>query len=50
MLAWHVTDGADGDLARLKGTASPTGELVDGVCDYSGHVFMYFAFAFLLDD
>lgn len=48
MLAWHVIDGADGDLARLKGTASPTGELVDGVCDYLGNVIMYFAFAFLL--
>lgn len=50
MLSWHVIDGADGDLARLKGTASTTGELVDGVCDYLGNVVMYFAFAFLLDD
>lgn len=50
MLLWHVVDGADGDLARLKGTASPTGELVDGVCDYLGNVILYFAFAFLLDD
>ncbi len=50
MLAWHVIDGADGDLARLKNIASPTGELVDGVCDYAGNVFMYFAFAFLLDN
>ncbi len=49
-LAWHVTDGADGDLARLQGRASPTGELVDGVCDYAGHTVMYIAFAFLLDD
>jgi CDP-alcohol phosphatidyltransferase len=49
-LAWHVTDGADGDLARMKGTASPTGELVDGVCDYAGHTVMYIAFAFALDD
>ena len=48
--AWHVTDGADGDLARLKGTSSATGELVHGVCDYAGHTVMYFAFAFLLDD
>lgn len=47
---WHVLDGADGGLARLKGTASPTGELVDGVCDYAGHVPLYFAFAILLDD
>jgi phosphatidylglycerophosphate synthase len=50
MLSWHVIDGADGDLARLKGTASSTGELVDGVCDYLGNTIMYFAFAFLLDD
>ncbi|HST37162.1 MAG TPA: CDP-alcohol phosphatidyltransferase family protein [Allosphingosinicella sp.] len=50
MLLWHVIDGADGDLARMKGTASTTGELVDGVCDYLGNVIMYFAFAFLLDD
>ena len=50
MLLWHVIDGADGDLARMKGTASATGELVDGVCDYLGNVILYFAFAFLLDD
>lgn len=50
MLAWHVIDGADGDLARLTGRSSATGELVDGVCDYFGNVVMYFAFAFWLDD
>src|SRR5687768_18619206 len=27
MLLWHVLDGADGDLARLTGKTSPTGEL-----------------------
>ena len=50
MLLWHVVDGADGDLARMTGRASATGELVDGVCDYAGNVFLYFAFAFLADD
>ena len=50
MMAWHVIDGADGDLARMTGKASATGELVDGVCDYFGNTFMYFAFAFSLDD
>jgi len=50
MLVWHVVDGADGDLARMTGRASATGELVDGVCDYAGNVIMYFAFVFLLDD
>lgn len=50
MLVWHVVDGADGDLARMTGRASATGELVDGVCDYLGNVILYVAFALLLDD
>jgi phosphatidylserine synthase len=49
-LLWHVVDGADGDLARLTGKTSPTGELVDGVCDYSGHFVLYIALAAMLDD
>lgn len=40
-LAWHVVDGADGDLARMTGRASPIGEVVDGLCDYGGHVVLY---------
>jgi phosphatidylglycerophosphate synthase len=47
-LLWHVFDGADGDLARLSGKTSPTGELVDGVCDYAAHVPLYFALAYIL--
>ena len=50
MLIWHVVDGADGDLARMTGRASATGELVDGFCDYVGNIIMYVAFAILLDD
>ncbi len=50
MLLWHVVDGADGDLARMTGKASPTGELVDGLCDYFGNIVLYFAFAFQADD
>jgi phosphatidylglycerophosphate synthase len=50
MLLWHIFDGADGDLARMTGRASATGELVDGVCDYLGNVIMYVAFAVLADD
>jgi hypothetical protein len=50
MLIWHVVDGADGDLARMTGRASATGELVDGFCDYVGNIIMYVAFAFVLDD
>lgn len=50
MLSWHIVDGADGDLARMTGRTSATGEVIDGACDYAGNVIMYFAFAFLLDD
>lgn len=44
-LAWHVVDGADGDLARMTGRASPIGELVDGLCDYGGHIVLYLLLA-----
>lgn len=47
-LLWHVIDGADGDLARLRGGGSPLGELIDGICDYAGHVVLYVALAALL--
>jgi phosphatidylglycerophosphate synthase len=50
LLLWHVLDGADGDLARMTGKSSPTGELVDGVCDYSAQTLMYFVLAAILDD
>jgi phosphatidylglycerophosphate synthase len=40
-LAWHVLDGADGDLARLTGRASPFGEAVDGIADYFSHIALY---------
>jgi phosphatidylglycerophosphate synthase len=49
-MAWHVIDGADGDLARLTGRASPTGEMVDGLCDYAAHVVLYITLAAMLDD
>ena len=44
-LAWHVVDGADGDLARMTGRASPIGEVVDGLCDYGGHIALYLLLA-----
>ena len=46
--AWHVLDGADGDLARRTGRSSPTGELVDGLCDYVGQAILYAALAAFL--
>ena len=47
-LGWHVVDGADGDLARLTGKASPFGEMVDGLCDYGSHIVLYFILAAVL--
>jgi phosphatidylglycerophosphate synthase len=45
-VVWHVLDGADGELARRTGRASPKGELVDGVCDHLSQALIYLAFAF----
>ena len=47
-MGWHVVDGADGDLARLTGRASPIGELVDGLCDYLSHAVLYVMLAWML--
>lgn len=47
-LAWHVIDGADGDLARLTGRTSPRGEMVDGLCDYLSHFVLYLLLGALL--
>ncbi len=40
-MAWHVIDGADGDLARMTGQSGPMGEIVDGISDYMGHIVLY---------
>jgi phosphatidylglycerophosphate synthase len=48
LAAWHVFDGADGDLARRTGRASTNGELVDGLCDHLGQAAIYLAFAIML--
>lgn len=46
-MGWHVLDGADGDLARLTGRSSQHGELVDGICDYLGHIVLYVTMGFI---
>lgn len=48
-LGWHVVDGADGTLARMSGRASPSGEIVDGLCDYLSHTVVYILLAIQLD-
>jgi phosphatidylglycerophosphate synthase len=47
-MTWHIVDGADGDLARITGRASPVGEMVDGFCDYGGHIVLYLVLGWLL--
>ncbi len=47
-MSWHVIDGADGDLARSTGRASPIGELIDGVCDYTSHIVLYLVLGWVL--
>ena len=47
-MAWHVIDGADGDLARMTGRSSPYGEMIDGLCDYSSHFVLYVLLGLLL--
>jgi phosphatidylglycerophosphate synthase len=47
---WHVVDGADGALARMSGRASPSGEIVDGLCDYAGHAVLYTLLGASMDD
>jgi CDP-diacylglycerol--serine O-phosphatidyltransferase len=48
MLAWHVMDGADGQLARLTRTYSDLGKVLDGICDYVTFTSVYVGLALTL--
>ncbi|HVJ55673.1 MAG TPA: CDP-alcohol phosphatidyltransferase family protein [Aliidongia sp.] len=41
MIAWHVMDGADGQLARLTKSQSQLGKVLDGICDYVTFIAVY---------
>jgi phosphatidylglycerophosphate synthase len=45
MIAWHVMDGADGQLARLTHAQSELGKILDGICDYVIFIAVYSALA-----
>jgi phosphatidylserine synthase len=45
MIAWHVMDGADGQLARLTNAQSELGKVLDGICDYVTFIAVYAALA-----
>lgn len=48
MIAWHVMDGADGQLARLTQTQSQSGKIIDGICDYITFIAVYTSFGLAL--
>ncbi len=49
MLLWHLMDGIDGQLARLTGTHSRFGKVLDGICDYVTFTAVYVGLAATLD-
>lgn len=48
MVAWHVMDGADGQLARFTHSQSQLGKVLDGISDDSTFVAVYTALALAL--
>ena len=48
MIAWHVMDGADGQLARFTGTYSYFGKVLDGIADIVTFLAVYTALAISL--
>jgi phosphatidylglycerophosphate synthase len=48
MVAWHVMDGADGQLARLTNAQSRSGKILDGICDYVTFIAVYSGLAITL--
>jgi phosphatidylglycerophosphate synthase len=48
MVAWHIMDGADGQLARLTRSQSQSGKIIDGICDYVTFIAVYTALGIAL--
>jgi phosphatidylglycerophosphate synthase len=48
MIAWHVMDGADGQLARFTGSYSYFGKVLDGIADIVTFLAVYTALAISL--
>ncbi len=49
MIAWHVLDGADGQLARLTQRQSQSGKVLDGICDYVTFASVYVCLAMAMN-
>ncbi len=41
MIAWHVFDGLDGQVARATGKMTALGRVLDGICDYGTFISVY---------
>ena len=50
MIAWHILDGTDGQLARLTNSQSEFGKVIDGVCDYVTFIAVYLGLGSALVD
>ena len=50
MVAWHIMDGADGQLARLTNAQSQLGKILDGICDYVVFIAVYCGLGAALSD
>ncbi|MEJ2760586.1 MAG: CDP-alcohol phosphatidyltransferase family protein [Gammaproteobacteria bacterium] len=48
MIAWHILDGTDGQLARLTNSQSEFGKVIDGICDYVTFIAVYLGLGFAL--
>jgi len=48
MVAWHILDGTDGQLARLTHSQSEFGKIIDGICDYVTFICVYLGLGFAL--
>ncbi len=48
MVVWHILDGADGQLARLTNKVTPSGFVIDGLCDYATFGAIYIVIGLLL--
>lgn len=44
-IGWLVADGLDGMIARVTGTASPLGRVLDGLCDHGVFALIYVSLA-----
>lgn len=50
MVAWHILDGSDGQLARMTGRQSQFGKIIDGICDYVTFISVYVGLGLVMSE